>query len=79
MEYLVKQQISFKFTYFLMRLIKHFTSFSIFGVKYVTESSRKFFNFESVRHDLVLLLNQFHGRKCLLAYVRRFKTTYIEL
>jgi len=32
-----------------MRLIKHFTSFSMFRVKFVTESSRKFFNFESFR------------------------------
>jgi len=37
MEYLVKQQINLKFTYFSMRLIKHFTSFLMFGVKFVTE------------------------------------------
>jgi len=55
MEYLIKQQINFKFTYLLMRLIKHVTSISMFGVKVITESSRIYFNFESVKHDLLLL------------------------
>jgi len=31
----------------------------MFGVKLVTESIRKFFNFESVRRDLVFLLINF--------------------
>jgi len=42
-----------------MKLIKRFTCFSMFGVKFVTESSRKTINFESVRRDLVLLLINF--------------------
>jgi len=49
-----------------MRLIKHFTSFSMFGVKFVTESSRKFFNFKSVRRDLVLLLINFMDENAYL-------------
>ena len=56
--------------------MKHFTSFSMFGVKFVTESSSKFFNFESVRRDLVLLLINFMGENAYL-HVGRFKTTYV--
>jgi len=52
--------------------MKHFTSFSMFGVKFVTESSRKFFNFESVRRDLVLLLINFMDENAYL-HVGRFK------
>jgi len=56
-----------------MRLMKHFTSFSMFGVKFVSESSRKFFNFESVRRDLVLLLINFMDENAYL-HVGRSKT-----
>jgi len=59
-----------------MRLNKHFTSSSIFGVEFVTESSRKFFNFESVRRDLVLLLINFMDEDAYL-HVGYFKTAYI--
>jgi len=54
-----------------MRLIKNFTSFAMCGVKFgVTESSRKFFNFESVRRDLVLpLINLMDENAYLHAYV----------
>jgi len=39
-----------------MRLTKHFTSFSMFGVKFDTEISRNIFNLESVSRKLFLLL-----------------------
>jgi len=68
MEYLVKQQINFKFTYVLMRLTT-FHQFSVFGVKFVTESTRKFFNFESGRRDVVLLLIHFMDENAYL-YMR---------
>jgi len=38
----------------------------MFGVKFVTESSRKFFNFKSVRRDLVLLLINFMDENAYL-------------
>jgi len=55
MEYLVKQQINFSFTLFVMGLRSCFfcTSFST-SVKFVTEKSTEFVKFESVMNDLVL-------------------------
>jgi len=38
----------------------------MFGVKFVTENSRKFFNFESVRRDLVFLLINFMDENAYL-------------
>jgi len=56
-EYLVQQHMDFAFTYFSMTnlICFIFTGFLMFGVKFVPENSRKFFNFKSVRRDLVLL------------------------
>jgi len=42
----------------------------MFGVQFVTESSRKFFNFESVTSDLIfLLINFMDGNAYLHVYV----------
>jgi len=38
----------------------------MFGIKFVTDSSRKFFNFESVSRDLVLLLINFMDENAYL-------------
>jgi len=60
-----------------MRLIKHFTSFSMFGVKFITESSRKFLIFESVRRNLILLLINFMDENAYLhVYVVSERHTY---
>jgi len=60
-----------------MRLIKYFTIFSMFGVKFVTESSRKFFDFESVRRNLFLLfINFMVENTCLHVYVVSKQHTY---
>jgi len=49
----------------------------MFGVKFVTESSRKSFNFESVRRDLVLLLINFMDENAYLhVYVVSKRYTY---
>jgi len=48
----------------------YFIGFPTFGVKFVTDNTREFLKFESVRRDLVLL-NQFLGRKCLFACALR--------
>ena len=47
------------------------------GVKFVPESRRKLFNFESARRDLVLLLINFMGENaCLHVYVVSKRHTY---
>jgi len=49
----------------------------MFGIKFVTESSRKFINFESVRRDLVFLLSNFmHDNDYLHVYVVSKRHTY---
>ena len=74
---LAKQQINFKFTYFSMRFIKHFTGFSMFGVKFVTECSRKFFTFEWVTHDFILRLINFMAENAYLhVYIISKQHTY---
>jgi len=41
----------------------------MFGVKLVSESSRKFFNFESVRRDFIYFLNNFMDENANLLLV----------
>jgi len=49
----------------------------MFGGKYVTKSSRKLFNFESVRHNLIfLLINFMDENACLHVYVVSKQHTY---
>ena len=49
----------------------------MFGVKFVTESSRKFFNFESVKSKLVFLLINFMDENAYLnVYVVSRQHTY---
>jgi len=61
-EYLVKQQITFTFTYILMNVVLSWLRFHqfflMFGGSFLLRalSNRKFYKFESVRRDFVLLL-----------------------
>jgi len=49
----------------------------MFGVKFVTDSSRKFFDFASARRDLVLLLINFMDENAYLhVYVVSKRHTY---
>jgi len=43
----------------------------MFVVKFVTKSRRKFFNFESIRRDLLLLLKSISWTKTLICVCKR--------